>query len=196
MITKPVSIIKLIIFKSWLVLNRVESRIFTHLTLQEKFTLFNLSSKCLGKTYVEIGSYLGASSCIIAAGLKKKDEAQLFCIDTWQNDAMSEGTIDTFNLFKSNIEKYRDILTPLRGKSAEVAKTFGDTIDFLFIDGDHSYEGVRVDVATWFPKLNSGALVLFHDVGWAEGVQQVIGETVKPRAKSEGRLPNLYWAWL
>jgi hypothetical protein len=51
-------------------------------------------------------------------------------------------------------------------------------------------------VDSWFPKLKPGALVLFHDVGWAEGVQQVIAETVKPRAKSEGCLPNLYWAWL
>jgi len=69
-------------------------------------------------------------------------------------------------------------------------------VDFIFIDGDHSYQGVKKDVDLWLPKLNPNALIVMHDIGWAEGVQRVVMEDVAPIAKSEGRLPNLYWARL
>jgi hypothetical protein len=35
---------------------------------------------------------------------------------------------------------------------------FNEQIDFIFIDGDHSYEGVKKDVDIWFAKLKSGEL--------------------------------------
>jgi len=77
-----------------------------------------------------------------------------------------------------------------------VAEKFDKKVDFLFIDGDHLYEGVKLDVDDWFPKLNNGAIVIFHDIGWAEGVQRVVEKSVQPHAKKDGRLPNMYWAWL
>jgi predicted O-methyltransferase YrrM len=174
-----------------------ENRVTTHLTFQEKQRLMSLARKCSGTSvYVEIGSYIGASACFIAAGMNKYSGSKLHCIDTWRNEGMAEGKRDTFAEFKKNTAKYKDLIIPHRGESQDLAGRFNARVDFLFIDGDHSYEGVRADVDSWFPKLKPGALVLFHDVGWAKGVQQVVAETVKPRAKSEDCLPNLYWAWL
>ena len=43
-----------------------------------------------------------------------------------------------------------------------------DKIDFLFIDGDHHYEGVKKDWDLYSPLLKSGSIVDFHDTGWAE----------------------------
>ena len=40
----------------------------------------------------------------------------------------------------------------------------GSAIDFLFIDGDHSYEGVRRDYEMYSPLVAPGGLVAFHDV--------------------------------
>ena len=37
-------------------------------------------------------------------------------------------------------------------------------VDFLFIDGDHSYEGVKRDYELWSPLVRSGGLIAFHDV--------------------------------
>jgi predicted O-methyltransferase YrrM len=37
-------------------------------------------------------------------------------------------------------------------------------LDFLFIDGDHSYEGVKMDFAMYSPLVRSGGLVAFHDI--------------------------------
>jgi len=187
-------------FNNWNVAIRFprESKIFTHLTSAEKLKLFHLAKENNGKFFVEIGSYLGASSCFIAAGIKHvaRSEKKLYCIDTWENDAMSEGKRETFKEFRKNTKKYQNMITPLRTTSVGAAKTFDKGVDFIFIDGDHSYEGVKADVDAWLPKLNKGALIIFHDIGWAEGVQRVVQENIQPLAKTEGRLPNLYWAWL
>ncbi len=172
------------------------NKIFTHCKEEEKSILFQLS-KSLDekKIMVEIGSYLGSSSCFLAWGACKKANT-LFCIDTWENDAMTEGTRDTYSEFLSNTKDFENFIKPLRGNSIDIARTFKEKIDLLFIDGDHSYEGCYQDWIAWSALLNTGAVVIFHDIGWAEGVQKVINEEIVPRASKEGRLPNLYWAWI
>lgn len=40
----------------------------------------------------------------------------------------------------------------------------GRTIDFLFIDGDHSYEGVKADYRLYSPFVAPGGLIAFHDI--------------------------------
>jgi len=40
----------------------------------------------------------------------------------------------------------------------------GRTIDFLFIDGDHTYAGVRRDFEIWSELLTPGGHVAFHDI--------------------------------
>ncbi len=196
MILRILKRVELYYLKIWILLYRSENRVSTHLTLQEKYQLFKLTTACRGNIYVEIGSYLGASSCFIAAGIKKSTGGMFYCVDTWQNDTMPEGKRDTFDEFTQNTQKYSYIIVPLRGRSEVIAKNFFKKIDFLFIDGDHSYEGVKADVDAWFPKLNLNSLVVFHDIAWAAGVQCVVHEQVKPLAKKEGQLPNLYWAWI
>jgi predicted O-methyltransferase YrrM len=37
-------------------------------------------------------------------------------------------------------------------------------IDFLFIDGDHSYEGVRKDFQMYAPMVREGGIIAFHDI--------------------------------
>jgi predicted O-methyltransferase YrrM len=40
----------------------------------------------------------------------------------------------------------------------------GRTIDLLFVDGDHTYEGVRRDFADYAPLVHTGGLIAFHDI--------------------------------
>lgn len=40
----------------------------------------------------------------------------------------------------------------------------GDKLDYLFIDGDHKYEGVKRDFEMYSPLVRSGGLVAFHDI--------------------------------
>jgi len=50
--------------------------------------------------------------------------------------------------------------------SREYVKTLlaGELLDFLFIDGDHSYEGVRRDFEMYAPLVRPGGIVALHDV--------------------------------
>lgn len=40
----------------------------------------------------------------------------------------------------------------------------GDKIDLLFIDGDHSYEGVKSDFDMYAPLVKDGGIIAFHDI--------------------------------
>jgi len=37
-------------------------------------------------------------------------------------------------------------------------------VDFLFIDGDHSYEGVKKDFEMYSPLVKKGGIIAFHDI--------------------------------
>lgn len=50
-------------------------------------------------------------------------------------------------------------------------KLDGEPIDFMFIDGDHSYEGVQTDWRLWSPLLASGGVIALHDSRSYEGRQ-------------------------
>jgi hypothetical protein len=43
-------------------------------------------------------------------------------------------------------------------------KLFDRELDMLFIDGDHSYDGVRNDWEMYSPYVRKGGLVIFHDI--------------------------------
>lgn len=40
----------------------------------------------------------------------------------------------------------------------------GQPLDFLFIDGDHTYEGVKKDFEMYSPFVRSGGLIALHDI--------------------------------
>jgi len=51
-----------------------------------------------------------------------------------------------------------------RMTSEEASKGFADeSVDFVFIDGDHSYEGCSTDIRCWWPKVKPGGLLSGHD---------------------------------
>lgn len=68
--------------------------------------------------------------------------------------------------------------------------------DFLWIDGDHSYEGCMSDLTNWFPKLASGGHVLFHDSYFGSPVQDVIIDFIKSHDAIVVRspyIPGRHW---
>ena len=172
----------------------------THLTREEIVLLYRLAK---GKQKIlEIGSYIGASACCFGAAsqeLDVVDSGKIFCVDTWNNDAMTEGHRNTWAEFLRNVGPYLDKIVPVQGWSVDVVDKVmihTDKLDLLFIDGDHSYEGVKADWDAYRKLLHDGSIVVFHDIGWAEGVKRVVEEDVEPIAKSSGRLPNMWWGIL
>jgi predicted O-methyltransferase YrrM len=76
----------------------------------------------------------------------------------------------------------------------------GDRLDYLFIDGDHTYEGVKRDFEMYSPLLRSGGLVAFHDIAehrreLACGVDKFWNEIKQPyRHREMIENPNQGWA--
>lgn len=174
---------------------RAADKIATDMTGPEKIALYRLVRQSKPRVIVEIGSYLGASSSFMArAAQAAAPNCRLYCVDTWQNDAMPEGQRDTFAEFSRNTRAYQAMIRTLRQKSDVAAQDFGEKIDLLFIDGDHEYEGVKLDWESWSPWLDDNATVIMHDVGWAPGVQRVVDERILPISSDTGRLPNLFWS--
>jgi predicted O-methyltransferase YrrM len=177
----------------------------THLTSREKVTLMALArdrsrAATGGARVLEIGSYLGASTGFLAAGLQSPDD-RVLCVDTWANDAMTEGKRDTMAAFLANTAHSAGRIVPIRGWSTDPAvmaraAELAPRLDLLFIDGDHSYEGALADWRAYSPLLAPGAIVAMHDIGWAEGVERVVAEEIRPRVRRERRLPNLWWGQL
>jgi len=50
-----------------------------------------------------------------------------------------------------------------------------ESIDFVFIDGDHSYESVKNDIKCWEPKVKEEGLIMGHDYNWGD-VARAVGE--------------------
>lgn len=120
-------------------------------------------------TCVEIGSATGWSTCHIALALRENVRGRLYAIDPHAStDWNDPGTVHTLpalrrNLQRCMVENYVEII---RAHSADAARDWNRTIDLLFIDGDHSYPGVKRDWELFSPFLAPFGVAVFHDSTW------------------------------
>jgi len=56
-----------------------------------------------------------------------------------------------------------------RTTSEQAVKEWRDPIDFMFIDGDHSWAGIQHDWTHWSPFVQVGGIVALHDSRAQEG---------------------------
>lgn len=59
------------------------------------------------------------------------------------------------------------------GTAAAVQQTLGAPADFLFIDGDHTYNGVKRDFELYAPLVRGNGLIAFHDI--VDGPPEAVG---------------------
>jgi predicted O-methyltransferase YrrM len=133
---------------------------------------------------VELGSWKGRSTAFLGLGSKAGRMAHVYAVDHWKGspehrDLFRDPQASTFPEFKANMKwlGLDDIVTPITGKTSEVASTWDKDIGLLFIDADHAYEAVRADFLGWSPFVVPGGWVAFHDAG-APGPSRVIEEEV------------------
>jgi predicted O-methyltransferase YrrM len=115
---------------------------------------------------VEIGSFQGRSTVGLAKGSKLGNNNMVYAIDIWNNGKVN-GTNDVFvrkedfinNLKSSQVQ---DIVTPIHSTSNDAFNNWDKKIGMLFIDGDHSYQGVKSDIR-WCDFVIPGGIIAFHD---------------------------------
>ena len=124
---------------------------------------------------VEIGVREGVSTLALLYAMSETN-GRLISIDI--DDVATEKA-------RRNVDKYElGQWWDLRiANSGEVALTWTDPIDLLFIDGDHALAGVRADIANYLPHLRPSGVALLHDyyadigcVFKSDGVAVVVDE--------------------
>lgn len=133
-----------------------------------------------GANTLEIGSWHGRSSRFIADNLS--EGAKVWCCDTFNGSSGEPEMHGTAHWDRGdhaaqywwcNLQEHIDKgrVVPVRMHSENAALTFAHLIekgqmekfDLIFIDGDHSAEGIKTDVNAWFPLLKDGGLICGHD---------------------------------
>jgi len=129
---------------------------------------------CKGMNYqfaAEIGVDKGGFSNHL---LSKSNLKMLYCIDPWIDNFGSghmEGYYDpnggnrmqeAADCLQEHIDAKRVEL--VRGTGLDVAPEMPDgCLDFVYIDGDHSLEGIFYDIYSWTPKVRTGGILSGHD---------------------------------
>ena len=155
--------------------------------------LFKLASEApAGAHFVELGSYLGASTCYLAAGA---GDARIVCIDTWRNETMPDGMRDTFAEFQRHTSGVGSRIRVVRKATHEVSvDDLPQEIAIGFIDADHSYEATKADAALLAPRIAPKGILIFHDTTFFHGVARVLGELLESGDWSlGGHCRNLTW---
>ena len=131
---------------------------------------------------VEIGSYSGEGTVVIAKHFK-----EVTAVDPWMNgydinDVASQQCPMkfVFQAFQDKTEDLENVMF-IKGKSIDALESIKDeSCDFVYIDGDHRYEGVLADLNGWRPKLREGGVMAGHD--WSfKTVQKALVEVFKDK---------------
>ena len=146
-----------------------------------------------GGLAIEIGVWRGEFSRGILDELKP---AKLCLIDPWKNfedhdtesfsgreaaDKMEQIFSDVVGLYRAEIDA--GTVEVMRQMSGTALPAFADeSITFAYVDGDHSYEGVKADLAALMPKMAFGGVMAFDDYHlrgwWGDGVLRAIHEFI------------------
>ena len=76
--------------------------------------------------------------------------------------------------------------TLLRSSSLYASCLFqNESIDAIYIDGDHSHVGVSTDIKAWLPKIKQGGLIAGDDFDHFAGTRQAVTELLPQYELSE-----------
>lgn len=150
-------------------------------------------------TMVEIGVNRGHYSALM---LSQWSGQNYVMIDPWEplpdDEYVDIANLDThseheivFQEALKNAKNYGNRPIILRNTSVNAAQFFIDsTVDIVYIDGLHHYQGVWDDILAWWPKLRPGGIMAGHDyMHEVDGAGTIF--TVKPAVDEFARKMNL-----
>ncbi len=142
-------------------------------------------------TFVEVGSWMGRSTCYMGEQIKKSPKnIKFYAVDTWEGseeishketiEKLKNENLTLFDIFNHHLQLcgVQDQVLPLKTASIEAAKQFEDnSLDFVHIDASHDYENVLADIIAWYPKVKPGGFITGDDyvINWG-GVIQAVNE--------------------
>jgi hypothetical protein len=143
---------------------------------------------------IEIGVWQGGFSDLLLHWTQPKEMHLVDPFETVHDDDhegafyhgddqnMDQAYIFVRSRFAREIADGRVILW--RAKSQDIADQFEDNyFDWIYIDGDHSYEAVKRDLDLYLPKLKPGGWLVGDDYGavhewWGDGIMRAVMDTL------------------
>ncbi len=89
--------------------------------------------------------------------LKTLNITKLYLVDSWQ------GEFGRFFKIAKNRFKNNKKVVIFKDSSLEASKKITESLDFVYIDADHSYEAMKRDIKVWSEKVKTGGFVCGHD---------------------------------
>jgi len=117
------------------------------------------------KTGAEIGVERGLYTEVLC---KSNPQAKIYAIDCWQaypdyRDYVDQEQIDGFyEATKKRVEPYGNCQI-IKGFSQDIARTFDDVLDFVYIDANHELPFVIHDLIDWNKLVKPGGIISGHD---------------------------------
>jgi hypothetical protein len=104
---------------------------------------------------------------------------------SWYGGAAATSQADMDDVHRSVVERFAGeiaagLVTVHRAPSVDAAAAVGP-VDWVYVDGDHTYEGVLADLEAWAPRVRPGGVIAGDDYGatgqwWGDGVQRAVAE--------------------
>ena len=167
-------------------------------------TVLNGIAKGVG-SYLEIGSYLGATLCSVI----KDNPINAIAVDNWieqiQPQTGKDLPANNFETFKANVEKYQPSsgdLTVINADMLSVDTTpWTKQIQMFFYDGPHDAESTASAVKHYWNTFSNEVVLIFDDANWAgvvEGAREAINEceglvTYEKILLNSEENPNEWW---
>jgi predicted O-methyltransferase YrrM len=138
---------------------------------------------------IEIGSFVGESTVLFAQSFKKVIAIDPFEADYDPQDPTSY-LFEFDNVYQTYLDRitvYSNIETIVDTSDNAVKELVGKEFDFIYIDGLHTYEGVKNDIKNFLPLVKKGGVIGGHDytnriphlVGVYEAVNEMFGQPDK-----------------
>lgn len=137
----------------------------SQMSQNERFQLYYaarelLPAKSTALRFVEIGSWAGASLQLIHEAIKQHTpNVRGFTIEPGGRPQFYE----VIKRLENEVAHLRMLSHQAAPQLKQMFEKDGNYPGFMFIDGSHTYEGVRQDIIDFYPLLAPGGLMVFHD---------------------------------
>lgn len=134
---------------------------YSQTSMKERATLTRFAAAA--SRGVEIGVYEGVTACLIGGALAT-NQGILYAIDPFIPGRLGICWSQWIARTQIRREGLRNTIRLIRKYSYEACALIDGTFDFIFIDGDHSYEGISRDWNDWSGRVSKGGILALHDV--------------------------------
>jgi len=144
--------------------------------------------------FLQVGTFTGDASVWMLDNVLTDVSSTLYDVDTWQgSNENAHKDMNFEDVFNTYLKKTNSKTMYYKGKSIDYFMSrsqFGPQVqyDFIYIDGDHTAQGVITDATMAFHYLKPGGILAFDDYTWTSDDNNEL-HTPKPA------INFFYWAY-